>query len=157
MSKSVLTGSAGEEFAKHLLESTGGVVTMSSDKFDREKDLVVRYGDFEFKVEVKAQAPLMKHGAFSFSANQLKKLQGVDFTIMIGLRPSKDWAGMIKMDSPIVGGVFQVRPNFKYTTWRDSQGNGKFMIPVCQESVRLVHRLSDEDLDRLSANTFKAY
>ena len=157
MNKSVLTGTAGEEFAKELLEKSGGVVFMSTDKFDMEKDLTVKFGEFEFKVEVKAQAPLMKHGAFSFSANQLRKLQGVDFTILIGLKPSKEWEGMIKMESPIVGGVFQLRPDFKYTPWRDSQGNGKFMIPVRQDAVKLVHRLSDEELDRLSENTFKAY
>jgi hypothetical protein len=74
-------GDRGEYIVRDYYEDQGCVVYMSTDKFDRVKDMTVD-GD---TVEVKTRVPIWTLGGFYMSVTQWKKLDNADKVIFVGI------------------------------------------------------------------------
>jgi hypothetical protein len=74
-----MLGAIGEGIVRRFFESQGCTVTMSEDKYDAEKDMVVDGQN----VEVKTLLPVYKFKSFCLPIQQSKKCESVDRLIFI--------------------------------------------------------------------------
>jgi hypothetical protein len=72
-------GAVGEGIVRRFFEDQGLKVTMSEDKFDAEKDMIIDGKT----VEVKTLLPIYKFNAFCLPVQQSKKCESVDRLIFI--------------------------------------------------------------------------
>ena len=74
-----LLGAVGEGIVARYFNSKGSVVSLSEDKYDSEKDMIIDGKT----VEVKTLLPIYKYNAFCLPKQQAKKCESVDRLIFI--------------------------------------------------------------------------
>jgi|APCry1669190646_1035306.scaffolds.fasta_scaffold22454_2 hypothetical protein len=105
------------------------------NKYDREKDILV---DGKYKVEVKTQAPFVKENSFSFLPNQIRKCTEADVLYFVSV-PHPTWPHFSD------GWVYRAIPKeFKYRNWKDRWGKERILIPIEQEALIPVFKMTDE-------------
>jgi hypothetical protein len=110
------------------------------NKYDREKDILV---DGKYKVEVKTQAPFVKENSFSFLPNQLKKCTEADVLYFVSV-PHTTW------HISQTGWIYRAVPKeFKYRNWKDRWGKERILIPIEQEALIPVIKMTDEKAKEL--------
>lgn len=142
-------GLAGEKIITSMLSKLGCQVEPSYDKYDSKKDLLV---DGK-KVEVKTQIPFAKKKAFTFSPWQLKKCQSVDVLYFIAIPNTNP-----KYDLPENGWIYRVVPSeFKHEEWKDRWGKPRILVPIKQDCIFPVERLTEEQVKYLQSYTTSSY
>ena len=110
------------------------------NKYDSEKDILV---DEKYKVEVKTQAPLAKYSAFTFLPNQLRKCTSADVLYFVSA-PHPNWPHFSE------GWVYRAIPDkMQYKPWKDRWGKDRILIPIIQEALIPVMKVSDEKANEL--------
>jgi hypothetical protein len=133
-----IVGRIGEKIIGNMLRDAGHDVRETIDNFDSKKDLIV---DGNILVEVKTEQPYIKRNAITFRENQLKKCRNVDALFFVSVPPlmneSYKWGGWI----------FKVDPkNFVCEKYQTKFGTRMIAIPIEQESVIPVRKLTEEEL-----------
>ena len=142
-------GLAGEKIIANYFSEQGQKVKHSVDKFDREKDMLI---EGVMTVEVKTQQPYVKMNALTFRPNQLRKCRNVNelyfVTAKAQISPSYKWNNCI----------FKVDPkNFVTKSYTTSYGVDMVAIPIEQEAVQFVKKLSEEEGRELAKYTQSNY
>mgnify|MGYP003704042901 FL=1 len=142
-------GLAGEKIIINYLSEQRRIVKQSIDKFDSQKDITV---DGNLTVEVKTQQPYVKMNALTFRPNQLRKCRNVNelyfVTAKAQISPSYKWNNCI----------FKVDPkNFVTKSYTTSYGVDMVAIPIEQEAVQFVKKLSEEEGRELAKYTQSNY
>ena len=133
-------GLAGEKVVINMLSDEGCKIKTSVDKYDSEKDLLV---NGKYKVEVKTQAPFVKENSFSFLPNQLKKCTSADVLYFVSV-PHTTWPHFSD------GWIYRAVPGeFKYRNWKDRWGKERILIPIEQEALIPVMKMTDEKAKEL--------
>lgn len=142
-------GLSGEKIITNYFNEQGQKVKHSLDKFDREKDMLI---EGSIKVEVKTQQPYVKMGALTFRPNQLRKCSTVDelyfVTATAQFDKNYEWNNCI----------FKVDPkNFKTKPYTTKSGINMIAVPIEQEAVTFIRKLTDEESRELNRYTQSAY
>lgn len=142
-------GLAGEKIIANYFSEQGQKVKHSVDKFDREKDMLI---EGAITVEVKTQQPYVKMNSLSFRPNQLYKCRKVDelyfVTAAAQISPSYKWNNCI----------FKVNPKtFVTQSYTTSKGVAMLAVPIDQESVQFIKKLTPEESKELSKYTQSDY
>jgi hypothetical protein len=133
-------GLSGEKVVINMLSAEGCRVETSINKYDSEKDLLV---DGKYKVEVKTQAPFVKENAFTFNTSQLRKCQSVDVLYFVSV-PHPTYRHYSD------GWIYRVVPSeFKSYPWKDKFGNSRICIPIKQDALIPVKKMSDSEAKEL--------
>ena len=142
-------GLAGEKIIINMLSSLGCKIESSVDKYDSEKDLLV---DGK-KVEVKTQIPFAKKKSFTFSPWQLKKCKSVDVLYFIAIPNENE-----KYNLPENGWIYRVVPSeFQYEEWKDRWGKPRILVPINQDCIFPVQKLTEEQIKYLQSYTTSSY
>lgn len=141
-------GLLGEKIMTNYFNSQGMLVEHAIDKFDREKDMTVNGK----KVEIKTEQPYVMKDSLTIRETQLKKCKSVDelyfVTVPPSFRPTYEWSACI----------FKVDPeNFKYFKYTPKDGRKMIAIPINQESVEFIKKLSDVERNELIKYRTSAY
>lgn len=140
-------GRAGEIIVSNHYTDLGHKVKPSLDKFDRVKDLVVD----GINVEVKTQQPYVKMNALTFRPNQLPKCSKVDrlnfVTATAQISPNYKWNNCI----------FEVSSNFITIPYVTSYGVSMVAIPIEQEAVKFIRKLTVEEASEIARYTQSNY
>lgn len=134
-------GLLGEKIVTNMLnrEHPGLVIEHSINKFDSEKDMLV---DGK-KVEVKTESPYVFKNCFSFRPNQLKKCRNVDVLYIVSVPH-------VKFKHFSDGWVYRLIPSeFKTFEYVTNYGIKMIGIPIRQESVIQVYKMSDQEVSEL--------
>jgi len=134
-------GLMGEKIVINMLNRTtpGLVIEHSINKFDSEKDMLVDGR----KVEVKTESPYVFKDCFSFRPNQLKKCRNVDVLYIVSVPH-------IKFKHHSDGWVYRIDPQkFKVIEYVTKNGIKMVGIPIRQEAVIPVYKMSDEEIKEL--------
>lgn len=142
-------GLAGEKIIINYLSEQGRIVKQSIDKFDSQKDITV---DGNLTVEVKTQQPYVIRNSLSFRPNQLKKCSNVDIlyfvTTTAEISPNYKWNNCI----------FEVDPkNFKSRSYTTKFGIKMIDVPIEQEAVKFIKKLTADEAKQLSKYTHSDY
>jgi len=142
-------GLAGEKIVASMLSKLGCQIDPSYNKYDSEKDLLV---DGK-RVEVKTQIPLFIKKAFTFSPSQLQKCRSVDALYFNAIpNPNK------KYDLPENGWIYRVEPDkFEFEKWNDKSGEPRILVPIKQNCIYPVQRLTEEQIKYLQSYTTSSY
>ena len=133
-------GLSGEKIIINMLSEEGCKVKTSINKYDSEKDLLV---DDTYTVEVKTQAPFVKENAFTFNPSQLRKCKSVDVLYFVSV-PHPRYRHFSD------GWIYRAVPSeFKSYPWKDRYGNPRICIPIKQEALIPVKKMSDEECKEL--------
>jgi len=132
-------GRAGELVVIDMLQSLGLDLNIRDmyheNKYDREKDILV---DGKYKVEVKTQAPFVKMDAFTFLPNQIPKCTSADVLYFVSV-PHPTWNHFSD------GWIYRAVPSeMKYHPWKDRWGKERILIPIKQEALIPVAKMTDE-------------
>jgi hypothetical protein len=143
-----IIGRTGEKIIANLLINLGLNVQESINHFDSEKDFLVDGKT----VEVKTEQPYVKKNAFTFRANQLRKCRGVDVLYFVSIPPKYDptykWGGWI----------FRAEPqNFKHYSYTTRFGVDMIAIPIDQEAMIPVCKMSDAEIAELCKYSQSSY
>lgn len=103
-----MLGAIGEGIVRRFFESQGCKVTMSEDKYDSEKDMIVDGKT----VEVKTLLPIYKYNSFCLPVQQSRKCESVDRLIFIEV-PDLPQDDIVIMES-----IVDFECNRRYD-WRD--------------------------------------
>lgn len=142
-------GLAGEKVVTNMLNRLhpGLVIEHSINKYDSEKDMLV---DGK-KVEVKTESPYVFKQCFSFRPNQLRKCRNVDVLYIVSVPHVK-----FKHESD--GWVYRVIPSdFKTIEYTTKFGVRMTGIPIKQDAVIPVYKMSDEEVSELMKYSNTAY
>jgi hypothetical protein len=134
-------GLTGEKIVTNMLNRLhpGLVIEHSVNKFDSEKDMLVDGR----KVEVKTETPYVLKDSFSFRPNQLKKCRNVDVLYIVSVPH-------VKYKHHSDGWVYRIDPsNFKTYNYKTSYGIEMVGIPIRQDSVMPVYKMSEEEIKEL--------
>lgn len=134
-------GLAGEKVVTNMLNrlQPGLVIEHSINKYDNEKDMLV---DGK-KVEVKTESPYVLKNCFSFRPNQLRKCRSVDVLYVVSVPH-------IKYKHFSDGWVYRLIPDqFKTFEYMTKFGVRMIGIPIEQEAVIPVYKMSQEEIDNL--------
>jgi len=142
-------GLAGEKIITNYFNEQGQKVKHSIDKFDREKDMLI---EGNIKVEVKTQQPYVKLNLLTFSPTQLKKCRGVDelyyVTATAQINPNYKWNNSI----------FKIDPKtFTTQSYTTSKGVPMIGVPIVQEAVKFIKKLTDDEAKELAKYTQSSY
>lgn len=142
-------GKTGEKIIANMLNEEGRKVQYALNNFDSEKDFLI---DDNITVEVKTQQPYVLKNAFVIKHTQLHKCRSVNELYFISVPP------LFKKDYKWGGIIFKVNPS-KFITKQYTSKNGIKMIeiPIEQESVEIIRKLTNEELNELSKYTTSAY
>ena len=136
-----ILGRIGEKILVNYFNTLGRKVQESIDHFDHVKDMTV---DGKL-IAVKTEQPFVKKNAFTFRENQLRKCRNVDELYFISipplLNPSYKWGGWIFKADPKT-----FVESERYTT---KFGNKMIVVPIEQESLIPVKKLSQDEIDEL--------
>ena len=133
-------GLSGEKIVINMLSAEGCCVETSINKYDSEKDLLV---DGQYKVEVKTQAPFVKENAFTFHPSQLRKCKSVDVLYFVSV-PHPTYRHYSD------GWIYRAVPSeFKSYPWKDRFGNPRICIPIKQDALIPVKKMSDSEAKEL--------
>jgi len=134
-------GLMGEKVVTNMLNRMypGLVIEHSINKFDSEKDMLV---DGK-KVEVKTESPYVFKNCFSFRPNQLKKCRNVDVLYIVSVPH-------VKFKHFSDGWVYRLdAKNFQTFSYVTKFGIEMIGIPIKQESVIPVYKMSSEEVQEL--------
>lgn len=134
-------GLIGEKIITNMLNrlNPGLIIEHSIDKFDNQKDMLV---DGK-KVEVKTESPYVFKNCFSFRSNQLRKCRNVDVLFIVSVPH-------IKFKHFSDGCVYRLVPSeFKTVEYTTKFGVKMIGIPILQEAVMPVYKMSDEEISEL--------
>jgi hypothetical protein len=139
-------GRAGELVVIEMLESLGIGLHIRDmyleNKYDREKDILV---DGKYRVEVKTQAPFVKMNAFTFLPNQITKCTSADVLYFVSV-PHPTWPHFSD------GWIYRAVPSeMKYHPWKDRWGKDRIIIPIEQEALIQVTKMTDEKAKELQS------
>lgn len=145
-------GRAGELVVIEMLKSLGLNLQIRDmyleNKYDSEKDILV---DGKYRVEIKTQAPFVKMDAFTFLPNQIRKCTSADVLYFVSV-PHTTWQHFSD------GWIYRAEPqNMKYHPWKDRWGKERIIIPIKQEALKPVHKMTDEkakDLQKLLSTMY---
>ena len=133
-------GLSGEKIVINMLSELGCVVKSSINKYDSQKDLLV---DGQYTVEVKTQAPFVKENVFTFNPSQLRKCKSVDVLYFVSV-PHPTYRHYSD------GWIYRaVTKDFKYYPWKDKWGNSRICVPIKQEALIPVKKMTDEECAEL--------
>lgn len=79
-------GRIGEELVKDALSESGDTVTLSENKFDSIKDMMI---NDKFTVEVKTLVSIKKYNAFALGSSQWRKCDEVDHLFFVEIPSSE--------------------------------------------------------------------
>lgn len=143
-------GAIGERIVSNYLTKQGGKVELSTNLYDRNKDLTVN----NESVEVKTQVIWIKFNALTISPKQLSKCRSVNKLFFVTV-PAPNPKHKSKYD----GCIFSVDPkNFIYEEMETTTDKRKMLlIRINQKAVDFVEKVSNEDLKELKKYTTSAY
>jgi hypothetical protein len=144
-----MLGAVGEGLVRRFFESQGLKVTMSEDKYDSEKDMVVDGKT----VEVKTMLPIYKFKAFCLPVQQSRKCESVDRLIFIEVpdTPQEDIVFLESMIDPEVGRRYD---------WRDYFNNEYcqfYRLTNLVEIGRIKDKSASTSMWNLSPSAYKGY
>lgn len=152
-------GAIGENSIRDFIESNfeNAVVTLSPDKFDREKDMTISGTDGKFdgeKIEVKTQVPYLKENLLTVHPNQIPKILGADGVFFINVPNNKfhdKYAGAIffcRKPAELVNDFYEYVPAF-----------GKSMVGIKRDNPKLeiVGHLKEDVIKTLKSNSVSSY
>jgi hypothetical protein len=134
-------GLMGEKVVTNMLNrlNPGLVIEHSVNKFDSEKDMLV---DGK-KVEVKTESPYVFKDCFSFRPNQLRKCRNVDVLYIVSVPH-------VKFKHHSDGWVYRLVPSdYRTFTYRTKFNVEMIGIPIRQEAVIPVYKMTDEEITEL--------
>lgn len=140
-------GRIGEKIVANYMSRNGKIVQESIDPYDRTRDMMVDGNS----VEVKTQVPFIIENSFSFKQNQLHKCRNVDILFFIAAPAPKHkykWEGWL----------FAVEPKkFKTKQRVTKDGRKMILIPIEQDAVKPIEKISDSDLNVMRKYTVSEY
>jgi hypothetical protein len=143
-----LLGKTGEKIVANHFAKQGSIVEHALNNFDRVKDLLID----GLTTEVKTEQPYVKKNAITIGVSQLKKCKSVQKLIFVTLppliNPKYKWAGYI----------FNVDPKtFTHEEYETSFKKRMIAIPIEQEAVSVIRKLTNEEISELSKYAQSAY
>lgn len=136
-----ILGRTGEKIVSNMLREAGHDVRESINFFDHEKDLTI---DGDIRIEVKTEQPYVKRNMITFRTTQLKKCRNVDVLFIVSVPP------LVEKSYKWGGWIFKVDPkNFKCEKYTTSFGIDMVGIPIEQEAVHPVRKLTNQELSYL--------
>lgn len=143
-----ILGKTGEKIIANMFNSEGRKVQYAIDNFDSQKDFIV---DGKM-VEVKTEQPYVLKNAITIRKTQLRKCKAVDELYFISVPP------LFKKDYKWGGWIFKVdSKTFNYSNYTTKSGNNMIEIPIEQEAISKVRKLTNEELFELMKYVTSAY
>lgn len=136
-----ILGKTGEKIIVNELLRQGKKVEYSIDEYDSQKDLLVD----GVPAEVKTEQPYLKKNSLTFAENQLRKCRSVEQLFFVTVPP------LINKNYKWGGCIFTVDPK-KFVCYAYTMGNPQKRmvgIPIEQDAVKLVRRLTEEEINIL--------
>jgi hypothetical protein len=144
-----LLGAVGEGIVRRFFENQGLQVTMSEDKYDSEKDMIVDGKT----VEVKTLLPIYKFNAFCLPVQQSKKCESVDRLIFIEVPDMPE-------DEVIIRESIRDEETGRRWEWRDwfnKQSCQFYRLTNLVEIGKIKDRNASESMWNLSPSSYKGF
>lgn len=144
-----LLGRCGEKIISNMLSSEGMIIEESVDPFDSSKDMIAYYNDSEYTIEVKTQVPFITKNSFTIRPNQLNKCISVDRLFYVAAPSLNQYR--------YEGWIFLVNKTFIHKKYKTKNGLDMILIPIDQDAVVPIKKVSDKDFEQLRKFACKNY